>query len=77
MGKIISSGLAMPDDPMFTGVLETFVARRPTPPPTPLHSDPTGEKQAGAPATPHKGLLKQLKDQGLSEEQAMTAILDI
>jgi hypothetical protein len=42
MGKIISRGLALPDDPMFSGGLETFSVRkrnRPVVTPTGLSLD--------------------------------------
>ena len=32
MGRIISEGLASPDDPMFNGGVQTFSIRRPRPP---------------------------------------------
>ena len=74
MVKIISKGLALPDDPMFTGRVETFSVRKSKPPSTNPNSGAAGEKQTVA---PRKGMLKQLKDSGLTEEQAMKAILDI
>lgn len=45
MGKIISSGLAKPDDPMFTGGVETFVVRKPVPASETSQPDPAnGER---------------------------------
>ena len=45
MGKIISSGLAKPDDPMFTRGFETFVVRKPVPAPTAPETKPSNSKQ--------------------------------
>jgi hypothetical protein len=44
MGRIISEGLAQPDDPMFTGRVETFSVRKAK---KPLATTPSGT--VGAP----------------------------
>ena len=69
MGKIISERLAQPDDPIFTGGVEIFAVRKAQPNPT--------SKPVVSHAAPHSGMLKELMDEGMTEEQAMIAILDI
>jgi len=45
MGKIILSGLAQTDDPMFTGKVEIFSVRRPVSAPTAPETEPSNEEQ--------------------------------
>jgi hypothetical protein len=52
MGTIISEGLAEPDDPMFTGRVETFSVRRPKPSLTNAKKSPTDTKQESASTVP-------------------------